>query len=145
LSTATAGQLTYSSRTPASRPVDLRQLQVWPGISLSFSGLGTMRFMFGLAGRRLVEGLVALFALLGFALVPLGRKTALEHTRDIFSTPAALNAFRELGGAAGRLREKLTGAVLTPAPPTPDVPPPSEPGAPQAKVPDLRPRRGPSK
>lgn len=103
-----------------------------------------MHFMFGLAGRRVVEAVVALFALLGFALVPLGRKTALEHTRDVFSTPAALNAFRELGGATVRLREKLTGALLTPAaPPSPEGPA-TPPGAPQAKVPDLRPRR-PSK
>jgi hypothetical protein len=106
-----------------------------------------MGSMFGLAGRRVTEAVVALFALLGFALVPLGQKTALEHARDIFSTPAALNAFRELGSAAVRLREKLTGALLTPAPARPpesSESPPSEPGAPQAKVPDLRPRRGPS-
>jgi hypothetical protein len=101
--------------------------------------------MLGLAGRRVVEALVALFALLGFALVPLGRKTALEHTRDIFSTPAALNAFRELGGAALRLREKLTGVVLGPA--TPQSRPPTDPAgsdtaAPEARVPDLKPPRG---
>jgi hypothetical protein len=103
-----------------------------------------MHSMFGLAGRRVAEALVALFALLGFALVPLGRKTALEHARDIFSTPAALNAFRELGSAAIRLREKLTGAVLTPTSPAPPNAPesaPAGPAAPQAKVPDLRPRR----
>jgi hypothetical protein len=110
-----------------------------------------MHSMFGLAGRRVAEALVALFALLGFALVPLGRKTALEHTRDIFTTPAALTAFRELGSAALRLREKLTGAVLNPAsPPNPAPssapdPVPAAPAAPQAKVPDLGPRRGPSR
>ena len=105
-----------------------------------------MHSMFGLAGRRVAEALVALFALLGFALVPLGRKTALEHTREIFSTPAALNAFRELGGAAVRLREKLTGALLTPTTPPPatdPTPPKGEPGAPQAKLPDLKPKRPP--
>lgn len=56
---------------------------------------------------------MALFAVLGFAFVPLGRKTALEHSREILTTPAALNAFRELGGAVLRLRgrvvEMLTG------------------------------------
>jgi hypothetical protein len=110
-----------------------------------------MHSMLGLAGRRVVEALVALFALLGFALVPLGRKTALEHTRDIFSTPAAMTAFRELGSAALRLREKLTGAVLgptTPPTPAPSGGPgavPAAPGAPQAKVPDLGPHRGPSR
>lgn len=99
--------------------------------------------MFGLAGRRVAEALVALFALLGFALVPLGRKTALEHTREIISSPAALNAFRELGGAALRLRDKLTGALLTPPPPAPTdaPPPPATPDAPKAKLPDLKPRQ----
>jgi hypothetical protein len=104
--------------------------------------------MFGLAGRRVVEAVVALFAMLGFALVPLGRKTALEHTRDIFTTPAALNAFRELGGAAMRLREKLTGVLLAPAaPPAPVEPPlpPAAPNSPEAKLPDLKPKRGASR
>jgi hypothetical protein len=107
-----------------------------------------MHTMFGLAGRRVAEALVALFALLGFALVPLGRKTALEHTRDIFTTPAALNAFRELGGAAMRLREKLTGVLLTPAaPPAPADPatPHAAPNSPEAKLPDLKPKRGSSR
>jgi hypothetical protein len=89
--------------------------------------------MFGLAGRRLVEGLVAIFALLGFALVPLGRKTALEHTRDIFSTPAAETALRELGTATLRLRDKITGALLQPGSEGRDVAP--VPGVPE--VPDL--------
>lgn len=105
-----------------------------------------MHFMFGLAGRRLAEALVALFALLGFALVPLGRKTALEHTRDIFSTPAAINAFRELGSAAGRLRDKLAGTLLTsPAGPKPSDPEPlrAAPGGPESKLPDLGPSHPP--
>jgi hypothetical protein len=107
-----------------------------------------MHSMFGLAGRRVAEAVLVLFALLGFALVPLGRKTALEHSKDILTTPAALDAFRELGGAALRLREKLTGALLTPATPAAPAapePPHAEPGAPQAKLPDLKPKRGPSR
>jgi hypothetical protein len=103
-----------------------------------------MHSMFGLAGRRIAEALVALFALLGFALVPLGRKTALEHTRDVFTTPAALNAFRELGGAALRLREKLTGMLIIPTAPPPPAdaePPQARPGAPESKLPDLKPKR----
>jgi hypothetical protein len=63
--------------------------------------------VFGLAGRRLMEAVVALFAVLGFAFVPLGRKTALEHAHDIFTTPAALSAWRELVGATERLRSKV--------------------------------------
>lgn len=68
--------------------------------------------MFGVAGRRLAESVVALFAVLGFAFVPLGRKTALEHSRDVLTTPAALNAFRELGSAVLRLRGRLTDLVM---------------------------------
>lgn len=74
----------------------------------------TIHVVFGVAGRRIAEGIIALFALLGFAFVPLGAKTALEHTRDIFTTPAALNAFREIGAAVERLREKLVETLLLP-------------------------------
>jgi hypothetical protein len=70
--------------------------------------------VFGLAGRRIAEGIVALFALLGFAFVPLGKKTALEHTRDIFTTPAALAAFHEFVGAVDQLRTKLVGTLVAP-------------------------------
>lgn len=68
--------------------------------------------MFGLAGRRLAEGIVMLFALLGFAFVPLGKKTALEHTLDIFTTPAARSAWEELGSATARLRDRLLTTVM---------------------------------
>jgi hypothetical protein len=68
--------------------------------------------VFGLAGRRLAEGVVALFALLGFAFVPLGKKTALEHTLDIFTTPAARSAWQELGSATERLRNRLIATVM---------------------------------
>lgn len=70
--------------------------------------------VFGIAGRRVAEGVVALFALLGFAFVPLGRKTALEHTLGIVTTPAALDAWRELGDATSRLRDKLLATVMPP-------------------------------
>lgn len=80
-----------------------------------FADFGRPRYdagVFGLAGRRLVEGVVALFALLGFAFVPLGKKTALEHTLDIFTTPAARSAWQELGAATERLRDRLVATVL---------------------------------
>ena len=72
---------------------------------------GTIRPVFGIAGRRIAEALVALFALLGFAFVPLGQKTALEHSFAIFSTPAAIGAFRELGGTVLRLRNEILERV----------------------------------
>jgi hypothetical protein len=85
--------------------------------------------VFGIAGRRVAEATVALFALLGFAFVPLGQKTALEHTLAIFSTPAALHAFRELGATVFRVRDRVLEAVApSSAPqaprdgPKPDVP-----------------------
>jgi hypothetical protein len=80
-----------------------------------FAGFRCPRYhaqVFGLAGRRLAEGVVALFALLGFAFVPLGKKTALEHTLDIFTTPAARSAWLELGSATQRLRERLIATVV---------------------------------
>jgi hypothetical protein len=86
-------------------------------LSAYFAGFGTGRYddgLFGIAGRRFAESVVALFALLGFAFVPLGKKTALEHSRDIFTTPAALNAWRELGAAAARLRDTLISTVMPP-------------------------------
>ena len=93
--------------------------------------------VFGIAGRRLAEGIVALFAPLGFAFVPLGKKTALEHTRDIFTTPAALAAFQEFVGAVDRLRTKLVGTLVAPG---------SDPGqkpsgaGPKPEVPELAPK-----
>jgi hypothetical protein len=66
-------------------------------------------------GRRLLEGLVALFALLGFAFVPLGEHTGLEHLKAIASTPAAERAARELIQASAELRQRLTRALVTDA------------------------------
>ena len=98
--------------------------------------------MFGLAGRRVAEALVALFALLGFAFVPLGQKTALEHSLAIFSTPAALSAFRELAGTVLRLKDRLVDSVA--AAPAKDQPRPELPRLPHpknSKSPDAAPRR----
>ena len=73
--------------------------------------------VFGIAGRRVAEAAVALFALLGFAFVPLGQKTAFEHTLAIFSTPAAKAAFRELGGTILTLRDRIIDAATPPTAP----------------------------
>ncbi|HEX6275397.1 MAG TPA: hypothetical protein VFZ53_20295 [Polyangiaceae bacterium] len=83
--------------------------------------------MFGTAGRRVAEAVVALFALLGFVFVPLGQKTALQHTVAVFTTPAAVVAFNELTGAALRLKDRLAEALVSPPPkaehqPKPDLP-----------------------
>jgi hypothetical protein len=78
---------------------------------------------FGNLGRRLVEGVVGLFAVLGFLYVPLGRHTGFEHAKAVFSTPAAANAFQELSGALLDLRERAVELVIghepRPVEPTP--------------------------
>lgn len=55
----------------------------------------------------MLELSVAGFALLGFAFVPLGQKTALEHVKAIVATAPARDAARELGEAGQKLRQKL--------------------------------------
>jgi hypothetical protein len=67
----------------------------------------------GNLGRRATELVVLLFALLGFAFVPLGQRTALEHLGRILSTGAAAEAAGGLADAFVRLRARL---VRDPAP-----------------------------
>ena len=93
--------------------------------------------MFGIAGRRLAEGIVTLFALLGFAFVPLGKKTALEHTLDIFTTPAARNAWLELGSATARLRDRLIATVMPRNTPEQEL----EPTGAKPELPELPPKK----
>jgi len=90
-----------------------------------FSVLTRARYdgaVFGLGnlGRRLLEGAVGLFALLGFLYVPLGRQTGFEHARAVFSTPAASAAIEDLTTSALSLRQRaidfVTGRVSPPAP-----------------------------
>ena len=85
-----------------------------------FGFLGRGRYdplVFGIAGRRVAEALVALFALLGFVFVPLGQKTAFQHTVAVFSTPAAAIAFHELTGAVLRLKDRVSEAIAPPPKP----------------------------
>ena len=67
--------------------------------------------MIGKLGRRAIDLLVVLFALLGFAFVPLGRHTALEHVVAVFSTGPARDAGHELVQATERLRRRLLGGL----------------------------------
>ncbi len=67
--------------------------------------------MFGNVGRRLVEGTVGLFALLGFLYVPLGRHTGFEHARAVFTTPAASAAWADLTQAVVGLRQRALELV----------------------------------
>ena len=63
--------------------------------------------MLGRVGQRALEGLVLLFALYAFALLPLGRRTAFEHVQAVLSTGEAREAGREIARAADRLHERL--------------------------------------
>jgi len=65
----------------------------------------------GKLGRRAIDLAVVLFALLGFAFVPLGRHTALEHVVAIFSTGPAHDAGHELVEATNRLKRRLLGGL----------------------------------
>jgi hypothetical protein len=68
----------------------------------------------GNLGRRAIELVVLLFALLGFAFVPLGSRTGLGHVRAILETGAAGQAGRGLIEALGRLRQSF--GTTDPAP-----------------------------
>jgi len=101
--------------------------------------------VFGLSnlGRRLVEGVVSLFAILGFVYVPLGRHTGFEHAKAVFSTPAAAAAIDDLTRAALDLRERafdfvsgrLSPAAMTDADASPSPPKPHTPGREPRPVP----------
>jgi hypothetical protein len=62
-------------------------------------------------GRRGLELLIALFALLGFFYVPLGKKTGFEHAKAIFSTRPAQEAGREIVQAGDRIKTKMIDEV----------------------------------
>ncbi|MDX2052523.1 MAG: hypothetical protein SFV15_09040 [Polyangiaceae bacterium] len=46
--------------------------------------------------RQAIGSIVSVFALLGFAFVPLGDQTGFEHAKAILATPEATRAFRGL-------------------------------------------------
>jgi hypothetical protein len=108
-----------------------------------------MAAVFGLSnlGRRLVEGVVSLFAILGFVYVPLGRHTGFEHAKAVFSTPAAASAIDDLTRAALDLRERawdfVTGRLSTAA--MTDADPPGTAATPKRQAPGREPRPVPPK
>jgi hypothetical protein len=76
--------------------------------------------VFGSVGRRALESVVGLFALLGFAFVPLGSKTGLEHTLAVLATPSVREAANGLMIALDKAKTKLVDAfVPTPRDPLP--------------------------
>jgi hypothetical protein len=79
--------------------------------------------VFGNVGRRLVEGVVSLFAMLGFVYVPLGQHTGFEHARAVLSTPAASAAIQDLTTTALRLRGQAVSFLTGHAPAAPETEP----------------------
>jgi len=57
--------------------------------------------------KRIFHGVVLFFAFYAFVFVPLGKKTALQHLRAIFGTPAAQEAASEVKGGVTRLVRRL--------------------------------------
>ncbi|WP_437620863.1 hypothetical protein [Sorangium sp. So ce1151] len=81
--------------------------------------------------KRLTNGVVFLLAALTFFLVPIGRKTAAQHTVAIFSTPPAREAVSAFAHIARRITtEARTELDKLRSPP----PPPREPKSPAAKA-----------
>jgi hypothetical protein len=68
--------------------------------------------VFGSFGRRALESVVGLFALLGFAFVPLGSKTGLEHTLTVLATPSVREAANGLMIALDKAKGKLVDAFV---------------------------------
>ena len=103
--------------------------------------------MLGNVGRRLVEGVVSLFAVLGFMYVPLGQHTGFEHARAVLSTPAASAAIEDLTTTALRLRGQAVSFLTGHAPGAPqaeegpgadDPPGPQKGNAPRPVPPKLK-------
>lgn len=65
----------------------------------------------GNIGKRLFEGVVGLFAILGFLYVPLGHHTGFEHARAVLSTPAAAAAIDDVRRTALDLRQRAVDFV----------------------------------
>jgi hypothetical protein len=69
--------------------------------------------VFGLRniGKRLLESVIGVFAVLGFVYVPLGRHTGFEHAKAVLSTPAAAAAIEDVSRTALDLRQRAIDFV----------------------------------
>lgn len=75
--------------------------------------------MFGTVGRRAVDSVVAVFAVLGFCFVPLGQKTGFEHTLALLRTTSARDAGAGLLSAVARARALLVDVLASRDPSAP--------------------------
>ena len=81
--------------------------------------------MFGTVGRRAVDSVVALFAILGFCFVPLGEQTGFEHTLALVQTVPAREAGAGFLNAVSRARALRVGLLAAPERGTEPLPLPS--------------------
>jgi hypothetical protein len=111
-----------------------------PNTSQFVPGSASMRAVlgFGNLGKRLVEGVVGLFAILGFVYVPLGRHTGLEHTLAVLSTPAAAAAVEDLSRTALALRQRAIDFLTQHATPQLQPHPGDQPPEPRPVPPKLK-------
>jgi hypothetical protein len=58
-------------------------------------------------GRRVLDLVIGLFALLGFFFVPLGRHTGFEHLKAIAASGPATEAYRGLLQAGEKVQKRL--------------------------------------
>lgn len=100
--------------------------------------------MIGNLGRRAVEAVVGLFAVLGFAFVPLGSKTGLEHALALAATPSAREAVSGLATTVGRARDLVFRSLTGPERAGVPLPLPSSAagGGVRPLVPELPPNAG---
>jgi hypothetical protein len=96
--------------------------------------------VFGNAGRRTLESVVAVFALLGFCFVPLGSKTAFQHTLALLQTPPAREAGAGFLMALAKARALLVETFLSGPSETAPLPLPSGRSTSEAPVHPVPPR-----
>lgn len=68
--------------------------------------------VFRALGRRVVESLVTLFAVLGFCCVPLGSKTGLQHTLTLAGTRPVREATTGVLSALTHVRTLIVTTLL---------------------------------
>lgn len=98
------GGLPFLSAIRLPRTGNTNFPETWPGSKIAA--------VFGTAGRRAVDSLVTLFAVLGFCSVPLGSKTGFQHTVALLETRPAREAASGLISAVNQVRALFTKTFL---------------------------------
>jgi hypothetical protein len=80
-------------------------------------------------GRRALDLVIGLFAVLGFFYVPLGPRTGFEHVKAIVATAPAVQAYRGFFSATIKLRQALLDQLRGKRTSRPAIPRTEEPKA----------------